>query len=72
MNTKRIRLAGPPGVTRPFTPSIAVTDDVEGQKADALDHIARALSAIDRNLEVLTEAVRANGKSLARIAAHNR
>ena len=49
---KRIRIGSPQGVTRPFVPNIGVFD-VEDEKADALDHIARALSAIDHNLEMI-------------------
>jgi hypothetical protein len=48
----RVRIASPQGIARPFAPSLGATD-VEEQKADALDHIARALSAIDHNLEVM-------------------
>jgi hypothetical protein len=52
----RIRKSGPVGVLRPFHPAIGVHDPTE-QIADALDHIAVALSMIDHNLEVLTKAV---------------
>lgn len=48
---KRIRTAGPQGVVRPFVPGINL--EAPDQVADALDHIARALSAIDHNVEVL-------------------
>jgi hypothetical protein len=49
---KRIRTASTQGTARPFVPNLGVFD-VEDEKADALDHIARALSAIDHNLEVI-------------------
>jgi len=64
----RIRVGGPDGVTRPFVPNIGVAQDVEGQKADALDHIARSLSAIDHNLEALLVTSRAQTQALQRIA----
>jgi hypothetical protein len=60
----RIRNGGPEGTVRPFTPNLTVMNDVEGQKADALDHIARALSAIDHNLEVLVNSVKRIEKKL--------
>ena len=50
---KRIRQAGPEHTVRPFKPNAVVMDDPEGQRLDALEHIARALSAIDHNLEAL-------------------
>jgi hypothetical protein len=49
---KRIRIASPEGTVRPFVPNLGVFD-VEDEKADALDHIARALSTIDHNLEMI-------------------
>jgi hypothetical protein len=49
---KRTRIGSTQGTVRPFVPNIGVFD-VEDEKADALDHIARALSAIDHNLEVM-------------------
>ncbi|MER8416233.1 hypothetical protein [Mesorhizobium sp. M1329] len=53
---QRIRKTGPQGVIRPFSP----TPDLNGSMAadekiaEALEHIAIALSAIDHNLEVMT------------------
>jgi hypothetical protein len=51
----RIRKSGPAGVIRPYQPAIDFQGTMsEGEKiADALEHIATALSAIDHNLEVL-------------------
>ncbi len=52
---KRIRKYGPKGVARPFQP----TPDIDGSMptdekiAEALEHIATSLSAIDHNLDVL-------------------
>jgi hypothetical protein len=53
----RIRIGGPLGTTRPFSPTLG-QDTAAEQMADALDHIARALSAIDHNLEALVVNVR--------------
>jgi hypothetical protein len=50
------RMGGPKDAIRPFVPGSGVTQ-VEFQIVEALDHIARALSAIDTNLERLTEFV---------------
>lgn len=62
----RLRQAGPPGVARPFTPSLN-TDETE-RAGDTLEHIARALSAIDHNLEVLVNTQQAQTKAIQRIA----
>lgn len=56
MMPKRIRMGGPQGVTRPYS-TLPPTDDPSEQMAQALDHIATALSAIDHNLELLTKTV---------------
>jgi hypothetical protein len=48
----RIRQGGPEGAMRPFQPGL--TQDPIEQIGDAIDHIARALSSIDHNVEVLT------------------
>ena len=53
---KRIRMGGPDGVVRPYS-TMPPTDEPAEQIAQALDHIAKALSAIDHNLEVLTRSV---------------
>ena len=52
----RLRAGGPTHAKRPFTP-LPGTEKVEDQVAEALEHIARALSAIDHNLEVLAASV---------------
>jgi hypothetical protein len=53
----RIRTGGPPGAKRPFTPTLGQAWPEE-QMADAADHVARALSAIDHNLEALVEVMK--------------
>jgi hypothetical protein len=60
---QRIRPSGPPGVARPYV-SMLASSEAKEQMAQALDHIAVVLSAIDHNLEVLTHAVQAIGKKL--------
>ena len=52
---QRIRKHGPHGVVRPFTPTLELTEKLPTDEkiAEALEHIAVALSAIDHNLEVL-------------------
>ncbi|MDH7798438.1 MULTISPECIES: hypothetical protein [unclassified Beijerinckia] len=65
----RIRTGSPSGTIRPFVPNLGVANDVEGQKADALDHIAKALSAIDHNFEVLINIAKEQNKLLAQIAS---
>lgn len=54
---RRITQGGPPYVRRPFVPTPDFDGSTtEGDKiAQALEHIARSLSAIDHNLEILTE-----------------
>lgn len=49
---QRIRMGGPQGVVRPYK-TIPQTNEPVEQIAQALDHIAVALSAIDHNLEAL-------------------
>lgn len=51
---QRNRQGGPADLSRPFTPRLGANNDVEVQNAGALDHISRALSVIDHNLELLT------------------
>ena len=48
---QRIRMGGPAGVTRPYM-TLPATSKSDEQVAQALDHIAVSLSAIDHNLEV--------------------
>ena len=58
---KRIRKFGPANAKRPFQPSPAEMET--GEKiAEALEHIATALSAIDHNLEVLVEHMKKPGR----------
>jgi hypothetical protein len=66
--TARIRIGGPNGTLRPFTPDIGAID-IEEQKADALDHIARALSAIDHNLESIVTNSKEQTELLSRLVA---
>lgn len=56
---QRTRKSGPQGVIRPFSPTPDFTGEMPTDEkiAEALEHIAIALSAIDHNLEVLTTAV---------------
>jgi hypothetical protein len=50
----RIRKSGPKNARRPFQPTDEEMDT--GEKiAEALEHIATALSAIDHNLEILAQ-----------------
>jgi hypothetical protein len=62
---QRVRLGGPQGVKRPYAPGPGPSH-VEEPVAQALDHIARALSAIDHNVEVMTANVVAMTKLLAK------
>jgi hypothetical protein len=66
--SRRQRLGGPAGVKRPFVPAQG-HDDRQDDIADALDHIARALSAIDHNLETLVRRLDADASAVARVAA---
>jgi hypothetical protein len=52
---QRIRKSGPPNVTRPFVPTLDLTGKLPTDEkiAEALEHIAVALSAIDHNIERL-------------------
>ncbi len=50
---KRVRMGDPTGVVRPYK-TLPQTDEPTEQIAQALDHIAVSLSAIDHNLEHLT------------------
>ncbi|MEX3008365.1 hypothetical protein [Hoeflea sp. TYP-13] len=54
---KRIRKSGPQGVVRPFQPSIEVATSLpmDEKQLETLEHIATSLSAIDHNIEKLTE-----------------
>jgi prefoldin subunit 5 len=54
---KHIRKSGPHGAVRPYNPisDIGTSIAAEDKAAEALDHIAISLSAIDHNLEALTK-----------------
>jgi hypothetical protein len=65
--SRKDRVGGPIGVIRPFVPTQEhgnAQDDI----AEALDHIARAISAIDHNLQVLITKLDSES-AVARIAA---
>jgi len=64
LQPKRVRLGGPQGVRRPYN-TLPSTDDPQEQVAQALDHIAVVLSAIDHNLEALVHKVDQMGKAAA-------
>jgi hypothetical protein len=66
--TARNRTGGPNGALRPFAPDTGAID-IEAQKADALEHIARALSAIDSNLESIAANSKEQTELLSRIVA---
>ncbi len=66
--TARNRTGGPNETIRPFKPDIGAID-MEEQKADALDHIARALSAIDHNLESIATNSKEQTELLTRLVA---
>ncbi|WGJ16089.1 hypothetical protein QEV83_07555 [Methylocapsa sp. D3K7] len=66
--TARTRIGGPAETVRPFIPDTGVTD-IEEQKTEALEHIARALSAIDHNLELVAQNSKEQTELLGRIAS---
>jgi hypothetical protein len=66
--SRRDRIGGPAGVTRPFAPTQG-HHDAQDDIVEALDHIARALSAIDHNLEVLISKLDEDSLAVARVAA---
>jgi hypothetical protein len=57
---QRNRIGSSPGLTRPFVPAQAQEEPL-ADIAEALDHIARALSAIDHNLKILVTRLDADG-----------
>lgn len=71
---QRIRKSGPQGVVRPFkpTPDVRGDMDVNEKSAEALEHIATSLSAIDHNIERLVEQMDGLLISLGKIAAKPR
>jgi hypothetical protein len=62
------RIDGPAGSKRPFVPT-GGHDDPMKDVAGALDHIARAISAIDHNLEVLITRIGTDSSAAAVVAA---
>jgi multidrug resistance efflux pump len=66
--SRKDRAGGPVGVTRPFVPTQG-HDNAQDDIAEALDHIARAISAIDHNLEVLVTKLDRDSAAVARVAA---
>lgn len=66
--TVRTRIGGPAETIRPFIPDTGLTD-IEEQKTEALEHIARALAAIDHNLEVVAQNSKEQTELLGRIVS---
>jgi hypothetical protein len=66
--SRKDRVGGPVGVTRPFVPTQG-HDNAQDDIAEALDHIARVLAAIDHNLEVLITRLDGDSLAVARVAA---
>ncbi len=62
------RVGGPVGVIRPFVPTQG-NDNAQHDIVEALDHIARAISAIDHNLEILITKLDGDSVAVARLAA---
>ena len=69
--SRKDRVGGPVGVIRPFVPTQG-HDNAQDDIAEALDHIARAISAIDHNLEVLVTKLDRDSAAVARVAAASR
>jgi hypothetical protein len=63
-----VRRARARGVIRPFIPTQGY-DNTQDDIAEALDHIARAISAIDHNLQDLITKLDSDSAVVARIAA---
>ena len=62
------RVGGPVGAIRPFVPTQG-HDNAQDDIAEALDHIARAIAAIDHNIEVLIAKLDGDAGAIARLAA---
>ncbi len=56
VRAKRVRMGGPRGVKRPYS-ILPPTDVPTEQIAQALDHMALSLSAIDHNIALLAQAL---------------
>ena len=66
--SRRDRVGGPTGVIRPFTPTQG-HDNAQDEIAEALDHIARGIAAIDHNLQLLIARIDGGSLAVARVAA---
>jgi hypothetical protein len=62
------RVGGPVGAVRPFVPTQG-HDDPRDDIAEALDHIARAIAAIDHNIQVLIAKLDSDFAAVERLAA---
>jgi hypothetical protein len=62
------RVGGPVGAVRPFVPTQG-HDDPRDDIAEALDHIARAIAAIDHNIQALIAKLDSESAAVARLAA---
>ena len=66
--SRKDRVGGPVGVIRPFVPTQG-HDNAQDDIAEALDHIARAIAAIDHNVQVLIAKLDSDSAAVARIAS---
>ena len=66
--SRKDRVGGPVGVIRPFVPTQG-HDNAQDDIAEALDHIARAIAAIDHNVQVLIAKLDSEFAAVARVAA---
>ncbi len=64
----KYRIGGPAGVIRPFVPTQG-HDNAQDDIAEALDHLARAIAAIDHNIEILTAKLDSESIAVAHVAA---
>jgi hypothetical protein len=62
------RVGGPVGAVRPFVPTQG-HDDPRDDIAEALDHIARAIAAIDHNVQALITKLDSDSVAVAHLAA---
>jgi multidrug resistance efflux pump len=62
------RIGGPVGAIRAFVPTQG-HDNAQHDIAEALDHIARAIAAIDHNIQVLIAKLDSESTAVARVAA---
>ncbi len=66
--SRKDRVGGPVGVIRPFVPTQG-HDSAQDDIAEALDHIARAIAAIDHNVQVLIAKLDSESVAAAHVAA---